>query len=65
MGPHVAVNYAAIRKALGKPVEDKFVEAARIAEEMAPSDYPFIRLNVEDLQTVMTRMRLKTDAERN
>ena len=65
MGPHFVVNYPAIRKALGKPVEDKFVEAAHLAEEMAPPDYPFIRLNVEDLQAVVTRMRLKTDAERN
>lgn len=65
MVPHVTVNYPAIRKALGKPVEDRFVEAARIAEERARPDYAFIRVNVEDLQAVVTKMRLKRDAERN
>ena len=47
MGPHFAVNYPAVLRALGKPVEDKFVEAARMAKEMAPPDYPFIHWNIE------------------
>jgi hypothetical protein len=65
MGPHFAVNYPVVLKALGRPVEDKFVEAARMAKEMASPDYPFIRLNIENLQVVKSKMKSKHDVERN
>ena len=65
MGPHFAVNYPAVLEALGKPVEEEYLEAARMAREMAPPDYPFIRLNVEDLQSVVTEMKLRRAAENN
>ncbi len=39
-----------------KPVDPKVVEVARIAEEMAPPDYPFLRLNIEDLTAALRRM---------
>ena len=65
MGPHFAVNYPLVLKALGRPVEDKFLEVARIAQEVAPPDYPFLRLKIEDIKAVMSRMKLKRDAEQN
>ena len=52
MGPHYAVNMPAVLKALGKPVDPRYVEVARVAEEMAPPDCPFVRLNIE-----MSRLR--------
>ena len=42
-----------------------FIEAARMAEDMAPPDYPFMHLKVEDIEAVMTRMKLKRAAEQN
>ena len=65
MGPHFAVNYPLVLKSIGRPVEDKFIEAARIAREMAPPDYPFVHLKIEDIESVVSRMRLKRDAEQN
>ena len=59
MAPHVAVNYANILKALGKVVDEKWIKAARLAEEMLPSDYPLIRLNVEDVVAALRRMTLE------
>ncbi|MDM7999705.1 MAG: hypothetical protein QUS33_06830 [Dehalococcoidia bacterium] len=56
MGPHFAVNMPAVLKALGKPVDPKVVEIAHKVEKMAPSDYPFLRLNIEDLVAALTRM---------
>ena len=56
MVSHFAVNMPAVLKALGKPVDPKVVEVARKVEEMAPSDYPFVRLNLEDLTAALRRM---------
>lgn len=59
MGPHFAVNLPAVLKALGKPVDPKVVEVARKVEEMAPPDYPFVRLNIEDLAAALRRMTVE------
>ena len=59
MGPHFAVNMPAVLKALGKPVDPKLVEIARKVEEMAPPDYPFVRLSIEDLAAALRRMTVE------
>lgn len=59
MGPHFAVNMPAVLKALGKPVDPRYVEIARQTEEMAPPDYPFVRLNLEDLAVALKRMKVE------
>ena len=58
MGPHVVVNYATVLKALGRDVDEKWIKAARMAEEMAPPSYPFLRLNVEDVVAALRRMTI-------
>jgi hypothetical protein len=59
MAPHVAVNYATVLKALGKEVDEKWIRAARVAEEMAPPGFPFLRLNVEDVLAALKRMTIE------
>ena len=59
MGPHFAVNMPVILKALGKEVDQKYVKIARVAKEMAPPNYPFVRLNVKDIASVLKKMRLE------
>ena len=59
MGPHVAVNYATVLEALGKHVDDKWIKVAEMAEQMATPDCPFLRLNVQDVVSVLKKMRLE------
>ena len=59
MTPHVAVNYATVLKALGREVDEKWIKVARTAEEMAPPNYPFVRLDVKDVMSVLKKMRLE------
>ena len=59
MGPHVALNYATVLKALGKDVDEKWVKVARMAEEAAPAGYPLLRLNVEDVAAALRRMTVE------
>lgn len=59
MGPHVAVNYAAVLKAVGKRVDEKWVKVAKMAEEMSSPGYPLIRLNIEDLAAALRRMTVE------
>jgi len=59
MGPHVAVNYATILKALGKPVDEKWIRVAKMAVDMSPPGYPLIRLNVEDVVAALRRMTIE------
>jgi len=59
MGPHVAVNYPTVLQALGKDVNEKWIKLARMAQEMAPPNYPFLRLNVEDVAAALRRMTLE------
>ncbi len=59
MMPHVAINYATVLKALGKKVDKKWINAAKTAEEMSPPGYPLIRLNVDDIATVIKKMTLE------
>lgn len=61
MAPHYAVNMPRVLEALGKPVEAKHLELAQLAEKMAPPNYPFIRLNLADLATVLRKMRLEAN----
>lgn len=65
MGPHFAINIPVIMEALGKKVEDRHRMIARKAKEMAPPGYKFIKLNVHDLASAITRMKLKGKAEEN
>lgn len=58
MAPHVAVNYPTVLKALGRQVDPKWIEVARITEESAPAGYPLIRLDVEDIAAALRRMSL-------
>jgi hypothetical protein len=59
MAPHVALNYAGVLKALGKPVDEKWIKLAQSAEEMSPPGYPLIRLNVEDVVAALRRMSIE------
>jgi hypothetical protein len=59
MAPHIAVNYATALKALGRDVDEKWIKVARMAEEMAPPNYPFVRLDVKDVMSVLKKMRLE------
>jgi hypothetical protein len=59
MGPHVALNYAGVLKALGRKVDEKWIRLAQSAEEMAPPGYPLIRLNVEDVVAALRRMTIQ------
>lgn len=59
MGPHFAVNMPAVLKALGSPVDPKHIEIARLAEKLAPPDYPFLRLDIEDVAAAVRRMTVE------
>jgi hypothetical protein len=44
---------------LGKEVDEKWIKAAKMAEEMAPLGFPFLRLNVEDVAAALRRMTIE------
>ncbi|MFH0982435.1 MAG: hypothetical protein V2A79_12985 [Planctomycetota bacterium] len=59
MGPHFAVNLPVILHALGREVSKEAAEIARATEQMAPPNYPFVRLGVGDVASVLRRMKLR------
>jgi hypothetical protein len=59
IGPHFAVNMPAVLKDMGKLVDQKQIEIARVVEKMAPPDYPFVRLNIEDVAAALKRMTVE------
>ena len=58
MQPHIAVNMPAVLKSLGMTVDDKWIEAARVADRSDPSGCALLRLDVADLASVVKRIRL-------
>ena len=59
MAPHVAGNYATVMKALGMDVDEKWIKAASIAEQMVRLGYPLVRLRVEDVVAALRRMTIE------
>jgi len=46
-------------KALGMDVDEKWIKAASIAEQMVPLGYPLVRLKVEDVVAALRRMTIE------
>jgi hypothetical protein len=61
MGPHFAVNLPVVLHALGKEVTEDAAEIARVVEQMVPSDFSFVHLQVNDLLSVMKKLRLENN----
>lgn len=59
MGPHFAVNLPVVLKAVGRKVTDKAMQVAKVAQDLAPPDYPFVCLNLQDVGAAVNRMRIE------
>lgn len=44
---------------MGKDVEKNWIKPVRMAQEMGPPSYPFLRLNVEDVVAALRRMTIE------
>jgi hypothetical protein len=59
MYPHFTINIPVVCNVLRNKFGDWCFKIAGRAEEMVPSDYKFIRLNVQHLESAISRMSMK------
>ena len=65
MGPHYAVNLPLVLKGFGRHGDEKALAIARIGQEMVPPDYPVVRLRSEDIEAVVSSLKMRRDVEQD